>query len=578
MDSILVELYVYDLSQGMARQLSAALLGTHIDAIYHTSIVMDGVEYVYDGGIQTVRPGETHLGRPMQIIPLGRTSLPMEIIIDYLDSMRTIYTAAAYDLWRHNCNNFSNDFATFLVGKGIPEKIANLPETVLNTPFGRMLQPRIDDMVKANKQKDRGILGLADGQAAKTMPESSHQSATAVKIPTTSGELEVMLEQAAKSCAIIFFTSKSCGPCKPLRPIFEELAAEAGKKAEFIIIDIGRLFDVARKYSITATPTFITFLAGQEENRWLGADTSTLRTNVTTLMQMAWPPHPHESLRLPMLQDAHGKPVIYSKVPPLDKLMTKIGEKAEDPAVQGIRKFIAAHADGAAEATLPDMDAFSWFLQDKLQSLPLEVTFAVIDLLRVAMADPRFSGYYAEEKDHKTIGLVFDHVNKQQNCPYSLRLVALQTGCNLFSSPLYIEHVLCCQKLTAPIIQLVTTSLLDDKHQNVRVAAASLIFNIASANCTLRTEECREGLPEGDQVELAASLLEAIGAEEDSSEALRGFLLAFGHLVYCSPKNGELVDLLRSMDAQSVILAKRKLFPNEASVTEIGDELLGKGI
>jgi len=48
---------------------------------------------VYDGGIQRVTPGMTHLGRPMQILKLGCTSLPMDIIMDYLDSMRPIYTA-----------------------------------------------------------------------------------------------------------------------------------------------------------------------------------------------------------------------------------------------------------------------------------------------------------------------------------------------------------------------------------------------------------------------------------------------------------------------------------------------------
>jgi hypothetical protein len=125
---------------------------------------------------------------------------------------------------------------------------------------------------------------------------------------------------------------------------------------------------------------------------------------------------------------------------------------------------------------------------------------------------------------------------------------------------------------------LITTSLLDDKHHNVRVAAASLSFNIAAASSKIREEEHREGLPEGDQVELAASLLESIGAEEESAEALKGFLLAFGYLVYCAPKDGELVDLLKSMDAQSTVLGKSKLFPKEPLVNEVGKELLGKGL
>ena len=87
-----VQLYVYDLSQGLARNLSAGLLGIQIDAIYHTAIVMGGVEYTYDGGVKTVEPGMS-MGDPMEVIALGRTNLPMDIINEYLDSLRQIYTA-----------------------------------------------------------------------------------------------------------------------------------------------------------------------------------------------------------------------------------------------------------------------------------------------------------------------------------------------------------------------------------------------------------------------------------------------------------------------------------------------------
>ena len=151
-------------------------------------------------------------------------------------------------------------------------------------------------------------------------------------------------------------------------------------------------------------------------------------------------------------------------------------------------------------------------------------------------------------------------------------------ACNLFSSPLYPQHILTCPTLASPIIQLITNSLLDDKHHNVRVAAASLSFNIASALSTLRREENREALPEGDQVELAASLLEAIGVEEGSPEALHGFLLAFGYLLFCMPKDGELLDLLKTMDAEGTVLSKKKSFPDEKLVREVGEELLGKGL
>ena len=88
-----VHLLVYDLSRGLARDMSMGLLGFQLDAIYHTSIQLNGREYVYDGGIVSIVPGSSHLGRPMQQIPLGKTQLPMDVVDEYLDSLRPIFTA-----------------------------------------------------------------------------------------------------------------------------------------------------------------------------------------------------------------------------------------------------------------------------------------------------------------------------------------------------------------------------------------------------------------------------------------------------------------------------------------------------
>jgi hypothetical protein len=44
-----------------------------------------------------VRPGMTHLGQPMQILKLGKTELPMDVIQDYLESLRPIYTLEVSD-------------------------------------------------------------------------------------------------------------------------------------------------------------------------------------------------------------------------------------------------------------------------------------------------------------------------------------------------------------------------------------------------------------------------------------------------------------------------------------------------
>ncbi|KAI9051335.1 hypothetical protein LZ554_004382 [Drepanopeziza brunnea f. sp. 'monogermtubi'] len=573
-----VQLYVYDLSNGLARHFSHAFIGTQIDAVYHTSIILEGIEYAYDGGIRTADPGRTHLGPPMQILDLGTTNLPMDVIMEYLESLRDIFTAEAYDLWSHNCNNFSNDFATFLLGQGIPEHITNLPQSVLNTPLGRALVPQINQMAARRQGPNGGLLGIKDTVEP---PKTGQQRALTVREAAGMATLDKLLEEASTSCAIIFFTSKSCAPCIKLYPVYHELAIQAAHKAILIKVDISRAYDIANKYGIRSTPTFMTFLHGKEENRWSGSDPATLRGNVNMLMQMAWPAHPHQSLRLPALRCANLEPILYSKLPPLDKLKAKMGPSAEDPAIASVVHFVAARAEhGAAEVTLPDLDAFSRSLRHASLTLTPATMFTLVDLVRVALVDPRLSGYYAEEKEHITIAPLISYVNAlpSKECPYSLRLVALQMSCNLFTSPLYPTHILNCSTLTTPLVTLITTSLLDDTHHIVRVAAASLAFNIATANSKLRLEEHLESLPEGDQVELGASLLEAISVEEDSAEALKGLLLAFGYLVYCAPKGGELVDLLKAMDAKGTVLGKAKRFPEEALVGDIGNVLLGQGL
>lgn len=406
------------------------------------------------------------------------------------------------------------------------------------------------------------------------------QGQSQVKIVSAAHEVENLLNDAKGKCAVIFFTSATCGPCRPLYPVFDELAEEAGARASFIKVDISRSYDVSTKYGIRATPTFVTFLRGEKENQWSGANEGLLRGNVRMLLEMSYPPHQHQTLKLPALRTAGTQPVLFSKMPPLDKLVAKMGSAGHDPSINSVRAFITTRTNsGAAEAHLPHLDTFSLFLRDCTTKLEPATMFAVIDLLRIALVDRRFSAYFAEEKDHETITSIVNYVNNQKDCPYSLRLVTLQMACNLFSTPLYPMQILTNTILRTPLITLITSSLLDSTHHVVRVSAASLAFNLATANSKSRTESQTEALPEEDQVELAASLLESIGLEEDSIEALRGYLLAFGYLVFCAPQGGELVDLLKAMDAKGTVGGKLEAFGGkEPLVKEIADELLGKGL
>eukprot|EP01027_Heterolobosea_sp_BB2_P026314 GEZU01040503.1.p1 GENE.GEZU01040503.1~~GEZU01040503.1.p1 ORF type:complete len:525 (+),score=139.09 GEZU01040503.1:24-1577(+) len=143
-----VVLHVYDLSMGLAAQLSMSFLGKRIEAIYHTGIVVYGNEYFFGGGIQHLPPSATPYGTPMSRIVLGRTKLSREAFHQYLDTLRRgRFAPDRYHLFENNCNHFSHEAATFLLGSGIPAYIQALPREVLDTPFGRMIQPFIDQMM-----------------------------------------------------------------------------------------------------------------------------------------------------------------------------------------------------------------------------------------------------------------------------------------------------------------------------------------------------------------------------------------------------------------------------------------------
>jgi len=143
-----VQVYIYDLSQGLAKTIGPALIGRPLDGIWHTSVVVYGNEYYFGGaGIESCSPGSTMLGAPLKVENLGETGIPLDVFNDYLKTQsQDRFRGDKYDLLKHNCNNFSEETAQFLTGKGIPKYILDLPNEILATPLGQMLAPMIKQM------------------------------------------------------------------------------------------------------------------------------------------------------------------------------------------------------------------------------------------------------------------------------------------------------------------------------------------------------------------------------------------------------------------------------------------------
>lgn len=140
-----VQVYVYDLSQGLARVYSPMLLGILIDAIYHTSVVIRNKEYYLDQGIKVNSPpGHTKYGTPIEVLEIGTTGVDDELLNDFINELKNHdemkYHAVNYNLFTNNCNHFTDVVIDFLCGKNLKDRILKLPDTVLNTPNGQLLQ------------------------------------------------------------------------------------------------------------------------------------------------------------------------------------------------------------------------------------------------------------------------------------------------------------------------------------------------------------------------------------------------------------------------------------------------------
>lgn len=234
-----VEVLVYDLSKGMARMFSPMFLGTQIEAIYHSSIVVYGHEIYFGGNGGNGLPtnisdhlsagnkvsGGTKLSQlpnyndgiycypdnvfpqmnnmyPMRRIILGVTHLTEEQIIQILIKAQNSniqglgpFRSNNYELFDCNCNHFADVLAKILLdGVGIPEEVVGLPKKILSLPQGRALKQIIEGWLgnaTVNGQRPKmtvdSVAGaiLGNNTAQSTASRSAAPTTASVPAPPT---------------------------------------------------------------------------------------------------------------------------------------------------------------------------------------------------------------------------------------------------------------------------------------------------------------------------------------------------------------------------------------------------------
>eukprot|EP00092_Neocalanus_flemingeri_P026076 GFUD01028261.1.p1 GENE.GFUD01028261.1~~GFUD01028261.1.p1 ORF type:complete len:722 (-),score=173.26 GFUD01028261.1:264-2429(-) len=153
-----VEVYMYDLSKGVAKMTTGALIGRTLEGVWHTGVVAYGREYFFTkNGVGSVIPGGTGLGDPDRIENIGETQLPYSVFLDYVLSLgETKFKPGTWDLVKFNANYFADEVSQFVCGSGLPKYILDLPQELLETPIGPEISAEAEK-VSTKAQEASGI-------------------------------------------------------------------------------------------------------------------------------------------------------------------------------------------------------------------------------------------------------------------------------------------------------------------------------------------------------------------------------------------------------------------------------------
>ncbi len=71
-------------------------------------------------------------------------------------------------------------------------------------------------------------------------------------------------EFISKGNCIVDFWAEWCGPCKMLKPVFDEVAKELKGKIKFGKVDIDSGQNIAERFGVMSVPTLIFFKEGEQ--------------------------------------------------------------------------------------------------------------------------------------------------------------------------------------------------------------------------------------------------------------------------------------------------------------------------
>jgi hypothetical protein len=526
-----VQLYVYDLSQGMAKQFSPAFLGHEIEGIWHTGIVVYGKEYFYGGGIQAGRPGGTQAGRPMRIHDLGVTYIPESVFVDFLQEISHRFTPETYSLLKHNCNNFSDEAAMFLVGDHIPSYITGLPEFAFSTPMGQMLKPMFEQFENQMKSQMGSvpIVPWSEPSGAIAAPAADANPTPAVSISAAKVD-EAKIE------------SKDGGAAKP-KPMEGEVLSVSFANDKDVKEEKGNWVSgkaPAANPSQAQAASFLASLAASAiasgavsssapSTAPAAVDLAPIIADVSVLKVVSPASKPFLSL------DNQKHPKVYLEALSSKSVPAGVCDKKSVDSLQSVVEYLASSSP-SAPLPLGGLQT----LNNAIKSWPTAHLFSVLSLLRLAAGKPAVAQYYLSNQKQiiltmlgRCISGLSSSDSNSKTCSMSAKLMAMCALAN------FLGHGEASRKLVAEADVIEAALIcLGDKQKFMRVTGANVAFN-----CSLLLRQQSDS----DFVIQLVSKVAHVTTEESDDEVYQRLLLALGHLILY---NSEAASLLQALEIQ----------------------------
>ena len=276
-----VILYVYDVSNGMAKVMSPMIVGKVVEGIWHTSIVVFNKEYYFQGGVFGDAPKTTPFGLPVKELPIGKTELNKQEFEEFLDSISDQFTSATYDIFVKNCNHYSSTLSEFLTGDAIPKEYLSQAQEYMNTPIGGFIKS-MNDAMKAQVQSAH--IGQPPAFAHhEPVTQGQAMGDHLVDVKIINDDIGYIQLISGNDKVVVDFGANWCGPCKNIKPVFEQLAKQYKGKIAFASVNIDNAKDLAASLGITSIPVFLFLKNGQEYKKFVGANQGELKSTLEKL-------------------------------------------------------------------------------------------------------------------------------------------------------------------------------------------------------------------------------------------------------------------------------------------------------